>query len=107
MKRCSFLLLTSFAAFIITGTSCKEKKDNEESSPAPAGSTGGIDASTPVMGYNILDRLPGIWNGPVTSSTPLGSYPEWIVDFRPVSAAQVSAKNELDTANNILMGFFI
>jgi hypothetical protein len=37
----------------------------------------------------------------------LGGYPEWIVDFRPVSVAQVSAKNELDSINNILMEFFI
>jgi hypothetical protein len=37
----------------------------------------------------------------------LGSYPDWIVDFRPISAAQVSAKNELDTVNNIFMSFFI
>ncbi len=58
-------------------------------------------------GYNILDRLKGIWNGPVTSTTPLGGYPEWIVDFRPISSSQISAKNELDTLNDINMSFFI
>lgn len=58
-------------------------------------------------GYGLLDRAKGIWNGPVTSTTPLGGYTEWIVDFRPVSASQVSAKNELDTANDIHMSFFI
>ncbi len=97
----AFALVTSLIA-----TSCKDKKDNDELPPTSGGS-GGIDASTPVMGYDILSKLPGIWNGPVTSSTPLGGYPEWIVDFRPVSAAQVSAKNELDSVNDILMGFFI
>ncbi|CAN5446694.1 hypothetical protein BH10BAC1_BH10BAC1_20110 [soil metagenome] len=99
------LFAIAIAALLIT-TSCKDKKETEET-PATTSGTGGIDASTPVTGYNILNRLPGIWNGPVTSSTPLGSYPEWIVDFRPVSGAQISAKNELDTVNNILMGFFI
>src|SRR5438105_508835 len=54
-----------------------------------------------------LNDLSGIWDGPVTSTTGLGSYPEWIVDFRPVSGAQVSAKNELDSVNDILMSFFI
>lgn len=99
-----FIAITVFIALI--ATSCKHKDDTTETPPPTTGS-GGIDASTPVTGYNILSRLPGIWDGPVTSSTALGSYPEWIVDFRPVSGAQVSAKNELDSVNNILMGFFI
>ncbi len=60
-----------------------------------------------IMGFGALNKLKGIWNGPVTSSTPLGGYPEWIVDFRPISANQISAKNELDTLNDIHMSFFI
>ncbi len=106
MKTTSKFFLALSLIISIVATSCKDKKEEEETPPTTGG-TGGIDASTPVTGYNILSRLPGIWNGPVTSSTPLGSYPEWIVDFRPVSGAQVSAKNELDSVNNILMGFFI
>lgn len=66
-----------------------------------------LTASTPVKGYNLLSKISGIWAGPVTSTTALGSYPDWIVDFRPISASQVSAKNELDTVNNIFMSFFI
>jgi hypothetical protein len=66
-----------------------------------------IGSTTNVMGYSILAKLPGIWNGPVTSSTALGGYPEWIVDFRPISGAQISAKNELDSVNDIFMSFFI
>ena len=84
--------------------SCKHDQDDVVD-PPPANS--GIDANTNVMGYGILSHLPGIWNGPVSSNTALGSYPEWIVDFRPVSAAQVSSKAELDSLNNILMSFFI
>lgn len=68
---------------------------------------GPIDENSEVEGYGILEKLPGIWNGPVTSPTPLGSFPEWIVDFRPISASQVSAKNELDSLNDIFMSFFI
>ena len=66
-----------------------------------------LTATTQVVGYNLLSKICGIWDGGVTSTTALGSYPEWIVDFRPISAAQVGAKNELDTANNIFMSFFI
>lgn len=106
MKNGSSLLLGLAIVCSFIATSCKDKNEPEET-PATTGGSGGINASTPVMGYNILSKLPGIWNGPVTSSTPLGGYPEWIVDFRPVSPAQVSAKNELDSVNDILMGFFI
>ena len=66
-----------------------------------------IDDSTPVKGYSLFEKLPGIWNGPVGSSTPIGSFPEWIVDFRPISSSHVSAKNELDRLNDIFMSFFI
>jgi hypothetical protein len=66
-----------------------------------------LTASTSVKGYNLLSKICGIWAGPVASSTPIGSFPDWIVDFRPISASQVSAKNELDTVNSIFMSFFI
>lgn len=58
-------------------------------------------------GFGILSRIKGIWNGPVTSTTALGGYPEWIVDLRPIAEGQVSAKNELDTQNDIFLSFFI
>ncbi|MEX0811548.1 MAG: hypothetical protein WD048_04970 [Chitinophagales bacterium] len=58
------------------------------------------------LGFSLLSKIKGIWNGPVTSSTALGSYPEWIIDFRPVAENQISSMNELDTANNIHMSFF-
>ena len=59
------------------------------------------------FGHGVLAKVKGIWNGPVTSSTPLGGYPEWIVDFRPIAENWISAKNELDTLNDINMSFFI
>jgi len=59
------------------------------------------------FGFGVLAKVKGIWNGPVTSTTALGGFPEWIVDFRPISAHQVSAKNELDRQNDIHMSFFI
>ncbi len=70
--------------------------------PLPA-----INNASDVKGYGILEKLSGIWNGPVYSPTPLGSFSEWIVDFRPISPSQISAKNELDSLNDIFMSFFI
>ena len=85
--------------------SCKSKNEDNSVNQNPAPSdTANINNT---YGFNVLNKLKGIWNGPVTSTTPLGGYPEWIVDFRPNAENQVSAKNELDTLNDILMSFFI
>ena len=102
--RIAMIFTLSIISMLFYG--CKKPKTTQQqqvvtTTPPP------ITSSTNVMGYNLLGRLCGIWDGGVTSTTRLGSYPEWIVDFRPISAAQVSAKNELDTANNIFMSFFI
>lgn len=104
MKATFFLITLSIVLF----TSCKDDKPEDVIDENGMDcSTMTIDASTNVKGYNILAKVPGIWNGAVYSPTPLGSYPEWIVDFRPISASQVSAKNELDSINDIFMSFFI
>jgi hypothetical protein len=90
--------------FLLIFSSCHKNKNNEEVY---------VDPNAPIvvvanpLGFNVLNKIKGIWNGPVTSTTPLGGYPEWIVDFRPISENQVSAKNELDTLNDIFMSFFI
>ena len=102
---------TVFIGIAFLVISCKEKKGEEATTPTTTTPTGSglpaLNNSTTVKGYDMLAKLCGIWNGPVTSSTPLGSYPEWIVDFRPISASQVSSKSELDTLNDIFMSFFI
>lgn len=95
------LPLLLFVLVISVLMSCKDKTNTNPTDAPP------LTDTTTVMGYNILSKLPGIWDGPVTSTTALGSYPEWIVDLRPISGAQVSSKNELDTVNSILMSFFI
>jgi hypothetical protein len=101
-----WLIMLILSSFLVQ--SCKKK----EEPAAPVNGSNGcsldpINSASNVEGYGILDHLPGIWNGPVTSPTPLGGYPEWIVDFRPNSVSQVSAKNELDSVNDIFMSFFI
>ena len=92
----SLILLLTFLA------ACK--KDKKPSDSKESSNYSSIDST---YGFGILGKLEGIWDGPVTSSTPLGGFPEWIVDFRPISENQISSKNELDTLNSIFMSFFI
>lgn len=100
------LMLLLNLVLLITLNSCRHDPAIPVLNP-PADTTTYIPDTTNIKGYSILSKLPGIWHGPVTSSTALGSYPEWIVDFRPISASQISAKNELDSLNDIFMSFFI
>lgn len=83
--------------FIVSN--CKKKEPNPNSND--------YTQLNNTLGYGILSKIRGIWDGPVSSSTALGSYPQWIVDFRPISASQISSKNELDPLNSIQMSFFI
>jgi hypothetical protein len=82
---------------------CKKKDDTTDAPP----SNNPLSDINNTLGFGLLNKVKGIWNGPVTSSTALGAYPEWIVDFRPISENQISAKNELDSLNDIHMSFFI
>ena len=103
MKQIANILIIAIALPLIFN-SCSKKDD-----PNPTSGCGleEISNSSNVRGFNILEKLSGIWNGPVYSPTPIGSYPEWIVDFRPISGSQVAAKNELDSINDIFMSFFV
>lgn len=106
MKTTFLISIISFS--ILSLTSCKGDKPEDiidDGDVDCASMT--LDASTNVKGFNILAKVPGIWNGSITSPTPLGNFPEYIVDFRPISASQVAAKNELDAINDIFMSFFI
>ena len=86
---------------------CKKPEEVQNATEKVEDELPPLDPETDIKGFGILEKLPGIWHGPVTSSTYLGSYPEWIVDFRPISSAQISAKNELDSLNDIFMSFFV
>ena len=92
------LLLLSIAA-------CKEDKKPDNGTPNEK--PGELTESTPVKGYTLFNHINGIWSGSVTSSTAIGNFPEYTADYRPISASQVSAKNELDKNNDLFMSFFI
>ncbi len=99
----TLLLFLTIALFFVY--SCN--KNEEDESEPPVSNVDPLADINNTYGFGVLQKISGIWNGPVTSSTPLGGYPEWIVDFRPNSENQISAKNELDTLNDIFMSFFI
>ncbi len=101
--RHSFGIYATITVLALLLTSCHDKQNNNNTNPNIPPD---INTSS-IKGYGLLSRVPGIWDGPVSSTTALGGYPEWIVDFRPISGGQVSAKNELDTMNDIFMSFFI
>ena len=99
----SKLVLWAFTLLLMSSCkSCKDKKNDE----TPVISESGPSVEN-TLGFGVLNKVVGIWNGPVSSTTGLGNYPEWIVDFRPISENQISAKNELDSLNDIFMSFFI
>jgi len=94
-------LLVTTTALLLLVAQCKPEHKTVDNTPTTYST---LDKT---FGFGVLAKVKGIWNGSVSSTTALGSYPEWIVDFRPISENQVSAKNELDTLNDIHMSFFI
>lgn len=100
MKKNLFSLL-AFFSLIVAISSCKKKPDN------PSNQVPELTENTAVKGYNIFTKINGIWDGSLASGTSLPNFPSWVVDFRPISASQISAKNELDSLNDIFMSMFI
>lgn len=98
----NILLLFLFATIFFACDKKKPTDDNNNNN-----NNNPYDTINNTLGFGLLNKIKGIWNGPVTSTTALGSYPEWIVDFRPISENQVSAKNELNNLNDINLSFFI
>ncbi len=102
MKKIPALYLLSVALILLFWTSCNEEPPVDDDNAAK-----GLNNIENTLGYSLLNKVKGIWNGAVTSTTALGGYPEFIIDFRPISAAQISSKNELDSLNDIHISFFI
>lgn len=97
------ILLFAFAiVFLVFTTQCKKESDKDAGTKSPS-----LSSIENTLAFGALNKVKGIWNGPVTSTTPLGGFSEWIVDFRPLSENQISSKNELDIENDIHMSFFI
>ena len=66
-----------------------------------------VVTDTIVKGFELLNKIPGLWRGPVVSATPAGNFPVWYVDFRPIGISQVSGISELDTITRNFMSFLV
>ena len=85
------LVLMVISFVLILTNSCKREK--------PLG--------TEVYGFEFFNKIPGLWHGPVSSTTSAGSFDNWYVDFRPVSENQISQFSLLDTNTVNIVSFFI
>ena len=63
--------------------------------------------SKDIYGFGFLNKIVGLWNGKVFSSTTAGSFDKWYVDFRPVSGSQVSQYSMLDSNTVNITSFFV
>ncbi|MCX8081665.1 MAG: hypothetical protein N3F09_10565 [Bacteroidia bacterium] len=108
-KKLIFGILTAMVVIFMTPLlqQCRKDRPAEDPTVTDTPVSNPLSDINNTLGFGLLSKIKGIWNGPVSSTTPLGSYPEWIVDFRPISENQISAKNELDKSNDIHMSFFI
>jgi hypothetical protein len=102
-----FIRRVVFLFLFLIMMACRKDQKKEDTIPDTNSPTNPLTDINNTLGFKVLSKIKGIWNGPVSSTTPLGNYPEWIVDFRPISENQISSKNELDVLNDIHMSFFI
>ncbi|MCS7074544.1 MAG: hypothetical protein NZ108_08765, partial [Bacteroidia bacterium] len=98
-----FIRLFSFLLLVSVVLSCKKSEEPKPTPPTPTDTT--TIQARGIVGFSFLNRLPGIWNGKLTSHH-LGVFPEWVVDFRPIAESSLMGKSELDRNNDIFMGFF-
>lgn len=70
-------------------------------------STDTKSAAGDVIGFGILERIPGQWNGPVMTTTPAGSFDSWYVDFRPISFGEAAQYSNVDADTINYLNFFI
>jgi hypothetical protein len=94
MKKLSFLKRASAITVLIILVSY-----------ANVSSQSGADES--VFGFGFLNRIVGLWNGKVITSTSAGSFDKWYVDFRPVSPSQVSQYSMLDSNTVNITSYFV
>jgi len=66
MKSSIWILCIALALALPACKGCKKDKAQEETGNTTPET---LDQNTFVKGYGILARLPGIWNGPVNSTT--------------------------------------
>jgi hypothetical protein len=104
-KKTAYALLSIL--FILSAQRVTPEDIHDKNKKSPALQNNASETNEAVFGFGILKRIPGLWSGPVFSSTPAGSFKTWYVDFRPVSPGQVSQYSTLDAQTLNYISFFI
>src|SRR5262245_2531577 len=60
-----------------------------------------------LAGVGVMERIAGMWTGPLQSETSAGNFPLMNLDFRAVGAGAVFARSDLDADNGIRMLFAV
>jgi len=102
-KTCLWIGACLLILFVLSQCATVQSNGDGSGSCAPNTNQDGGE----VMGFGILRRIPGLWNGPVSTTTPAGSFNEWYVDFRPVSPGQVSQYSTLDAQTVNYISLFV
>jgi hypothetical protein len=99
MKRKFFKFITLFILLIVFTFANNFAQNNASVVPEQNHKT---ERNSKINGSGIMFRLPGIWRGPVMSTTSAGSFDHWYADLRAVSPWQISQFSNLDdkTINN-------
>ncbi|MCA9654069.1 MAG: hypothetical protein H6712_08805 [Myxococcales bacterium] len=71
----------------------------------------GVDSSTGESpgddALELLERLPGLWIAPVTSTTSVGDFPIMAMDMRPADDRTIFSRVDLDAGNNLRFAFTV
>lgn len=77
---------------------------------AADGSSDGADTTAGDPGdgaMELLERLPGLWIAPVTSTTSVGDFPIMAMDMRPADDRTIFSRVDLDAGNNLRFAFTV
>lgn len=102
-KTCLWIGACLLILFVLSQCATVQSKGDGPGPNAPNTNRDGGE----VMGIGVLHRIPGLWHGPVSTTTPAGSFNEWYVDFRPVSPGQISQYSTLDAQTVNYISLFV
>ncbi|MEX1361777.1 MAG: hypothetical protein AB1Z98_01530 [Nannocystaceae bacterium] len=94
-------------------TTADDATDTGEGTGSTSTSTSsddGVDSTGELPGddaIELLERLPGLWIAPVTSTTSVGDFPIMAMDMRPVDDRTVFSRVDLDAGNNLRFAFTV
>jgi len=86
-------------------TSSNPETTAESSSAESADTTGGT--ADPAGASEFFARIPGLWVGPVDSTTSAGDFPTMNMDVRPVDAHTLFSRVDLDGGNSLRFAMVI